>query len=113
MTRGISRCGHSTAYLAEAWQRDRGMLHVIAYSDPAAQKRDVPGVLDDYAFRTRLPGRIRGDRGDLSYFNFARKIGDTIDREVLSTKPRADAFFDTKKIRWGRRSTLGCASGEP
>jgi hypothetical protein len=38
MTRVISPCGH----LIEYWRRrqhDQGMLHVIAYSDPAAKKR--------------------------------------------------------------------------
>ena len=30
--------------------RNKAMLHVIAYSDPAAEKREIAGVLDDYAF---------------------------------------------------------------
>src|SRR6202790_5676259 len=38
--------------LAEAWNAERGMKHVIAYSDPQAEQREngiaVPGVLDDY-----------------------------------------------------------------
>src|SRR5258705_571797 len=36
--------------LAEAWQPERGLLHVVAYSDPKADRRQVAGVLDDYAF---------------------------------------------------------------
>src|SRR6267378_4414863 len=35
--------------LAEAWDPQRGLLHVVAYSDPKAGKRAVPGMLDDYA----------------------------------------------------------------
>src|SRR6266478_8349956 len=36
--------------LAETWQPERGLQHVVAYSDPAAEHRMVPGLLDDYAF---------------------------------------------------------------
>src|SRR3954464_12639730 len=35
--------------LGEAWNPDRGLLHVVAYSDPKAEKRSVTGMLDDYA----------------------------------------------------------------
>src|SRR5262249_43588599 len=35
--------------LAEAWSPERGLLHVVAYSDPKAEKRAVSGMLDDYA----------------------------------------------------------------
>src|SRR5580700_1705818 len=35
-------------------KRGRGaraaLLHVVSYSDPAASRRAVPGLLDDYAF---------------------------------------------------------------
>src|SRR5271165_5934219 len=36
--------------LAEAWDAGRGLSHVIAYSDPTAKKRFIPGLLDDYAY---------------------------------------------------------------
>jgi len=36
--------------LAEGWKSGSGLLHVLAYSDPAAQRRAVPGMLDDYAY---------------------------------------------------------------
>src|SRR5258705_8353312 len=36
--------------LAEGWSPENGLLHVIAYSDPAAQSRQIAGLLDDYAF---------------------------------------------------------------
>src|ERR1700683_3039037 len=35
--------------LAEAWKQQRGLLHVVAYSDPKAEMREVAGLLDDYA----------------------------------------------------------------
>src|SRR5713226_964117 len=36
--------------LAEGWQAERGLLHVIAYSDAQNGRRQVRGLLDDYAF---------------------------------------------------------------
>src|SRR5580700_7912884 len=36
--------------LAEAWRPEHGLLHVLAYSDPRAARREVWGLLDDYAF---------------------------------------------------------------
>ena len=40
--------------LAEAWQPEQGLQHVVAYSygpsNPAGERRLVPGLLDDYAF---------------------------------------------------------------
>src|SRR5580692_8326705 len=36
--------------LAEAWQPGQGLQHVVAYSDPTAERRVVAGLLDDYAF---------------------------------------------------------------
>src|SRR6202021_1989082 len=44
--------------LAEAWRKKQNagegaraaLLHVVSYSDPEASRREVPGLLDDYAF---------------------------------------------------------------
>src|SRR5579862_8816901 len=36
--------------LAEAWRQSGELLHVLRYSDAQAERREVPGVLDDYAF---------------------------------------------------------------
>src|ERR1700742_397687 len=36
--------------LAESWHSERGLGHVIAYSDPKAERRKISGLLDDYAF---------------------------------------------------------------
>src|SRR5215813_5552409 len=36
--------------LSQGWNSDEGLAHVLAYSDPHASFRRVPGMLDDYAF---------------------------------------------------------------
>src|SRR5438874_10049330 len=36
--------------LAEAWNAESGLTHVVAYSDSGAQKRESRGCLEDYAF---------------------------------------------------------------
>ncbi len=94
--------------LAEAWQHDHGMLHVIAYSDPAAQKREVAGVLDDYAFSGLACLDAYEATGALSYFNFARKIGDAMIEKFFDKT--AGGFFDTAAVAEGV-NTLGCAIG--
>jgi len=47
---------------------------VIAYSDPKATQRQVPGVLDDYAFTVIACLDAYEASADLSYFHFAQKI---------------------------------------
>src|SRR5882724_1337446 len=60
--------------LAEAWDPQRGLLHVVAYSDPNAGKRAVPGMLDDYAQLANACIEAYESTSVLSYFNFAQKI---------------------------------------
>jgi uncharacterized protein YyaL (SSP411 family) len=54
------------------------LQHVIAYSDPQATKRKVPGVLDDYAFTVIACLDAYEATTDLSYFHFAGKIADAM-----------------------------------
>ena len=60
--------------LAEAWDPDRGLSHVIAYADPRAERRRVQGFLDDYAFAAAACLDAYEITGDLSYFSFGRKL---------------------------------------
>ena len=60
--------------LAEAWDNERGLSHVIAYADGSAEKRIVRGMLDDYAFTTLACLDAYEVTGAISYFNFARRI---------------------------------------
>jgi len=60
--------------LAEAWNPQRGLLHVVAYSDPKAEKRSIGGMLDDYAQLENACIEAYESTADLAYFKFAQKI---------------------------------------
>lgn len=62
--------------LSQGWNAESGLLHVIAYSDPEAARKQSPGVLDDYAFTAIACLDAYEATADLSYFKFARKIAD-------------------------------------
>ncbi|HEV7553142.1 MAG TPA: thioredoxin domain-containing protein [Candidatus Angelobacter sp.] len=64
--------------LAEGWDVQSGLNHVIAYSDPQAAKRKVPGVLEDYAFTLIACLDAYEATADLKYFHFAEKIAETM-----------------------------------
>src|ERR1700678_4173279 len=79
--------------LSEGWDAERGMQHVIAYSDPKAARRDISGVLDDYAFTVIACLDAYEATADLSYFRFAQSIADAMVAEFYD--PAAGGFFDT------------------
>jgi uncharacterized protein YyaL (SSP411 family) len=81
--------------LSEGWNAERGMKHVIAYSDPKAGQPDaaVPGVLDDYAFAVIACLDAYEATADLNYFRFARSIADAMIAGF--SDPVAGGFFDT------------------
>ena len=81
--------------LAEAWKPDRGLRHVIAYSDPKADGRRVPGLLDDYAFTAAACLDAYEMTGDLSYFTFGRSIADAMIERFHDTT--GGGFFDTEQ----------------
>jgi hypothetical protein len=64
--------------LAQGWNPSGSLQHVIAYSDPQAARRQVPGVLDDYAFTVIACLDAYEASADLSYFHFAKKIADAM-----------------------------------
>jgi hypothetical protein len=84
--------------LSEGWNAERGMKHVIAYSDPQAKPRDVavavPGVLDDYAFAVIACLDAYEATADLSYFRFARSIADAMVAGFFDKA--AGGFFDRR-----------------
>ena len=79
--------------LAEGWSAENGLLHVLAYSDAQAEWRQIPGVLDDYAFTVVACLDAYEATADLSYFSFARKIADTMLERFFD--PMSGGFFDT------------------
>jgi uncharacterized protein YyaL (SSP411 family) len=91
--------------LAEAWQPERGLKHVVAYSDPQAEDRDIAGLLDDYAFTAVACLDAYEITADISYFNFARRMVDRmIDRFF---DPIAGGFFDTPSATGDALGVLG------
>ena len=88
--------------LAEAWHADGELLHVLAYSDAQAERRRVPGVLDDYAATVLACLDAYESTADLSYFAFARRIADAMLQRFLD--PAAGGFFDTSSAAAGEKS---------
>jgi uncharacterized protein YyaL (SSP411 family) len=80
--------------LAEAWHAEDGLVHVLAYSDTKAERRQIPGVLDDYAFTAVACLDAYEATADLSYFNFARRIADAMVERFFD--PVSGGFFDTE-----------------
>jgi uncharacterized protein len=88
--------------LSEGWDAERGMRHVIAYSeassgtspDSRAARREISGVLDDYAFAVIACLDAYEATADLSYFRFARAIADAMVAGFFD--PVAGGFFDTR-----------------
>src|SRR5258708_15083704 len=88
--------------LAEGWNAERGMKHVIAYSDPKVKERERPisGVLDDYAFAVIACLDAYEATAVLSYFRFARSIGDAMVAKFFDAVD--GGFFDTRSGASGR-----------
>ena len=78
--------------LAQGWSPATGLLHVIAYSDPQASKRPIPGVLDDYAFTVIACLDAYEASADLSYYRFAVQIADAMIARFHDAS--GGAFFD-------------------
>jgi uncharacterized protein len=90
--------------LAEVWDPDQGLQHVVAYSDPAAERRVVPGLLDDYAFTAIACLDAYEATADLSYFTFAQRITDKMVNRFFD--PVSGGFFDTAAAD-GAEKSLG------
>jgi len=94
--------------LSEGWKPDRGLLHVIAYSDPKATHREVSGLLDDYAFTAMACLDAYEATADFSYFKFAKSITDLTIRKFFD--PISGGFFDTEVETDNDSRTLGVLS---
>jgi uncharacterized protein len=83
------------SYKAGAGEDARAtLLHVVAYSDPEAQHREVPGMLDDYAFTALSCLDAYEATADLSYFKFARSIVDSMVSRFFDAT--SGGFFDSE-----------------
>jgi uncharacterized protein YyaL (SSP411 family) len=79
--------------LTQVWDAEIGLRHVVAYSDPDAQTREVAGGLDDYAFTASACLDAYEATIDLQYFTLARQIGDAMVDRFFDFK--GGGFFDT------------------
>ncbi len=80
--------------LAEGWNDEGGLQHVIAYSEAGAEKPRVPGLLDDYAFTAVACLDAYEATSDLSYFHFAQRIAERMIARFFDET--AGGFFDAE-----------------
>jgi uncharacterized protein len=92
--------------LAEAWRPQRGLLHVVAYSDPKAEHREVAGLLEDYSATALACLDAYEATADLSYFKFAQAITDAMMSKFYDAV--SGGFFDAEPPADGR--SLGVLS---
>jgi uncharacterized protein YyaL (SSP411 family) len=78
--------------LSSAWADGR-LAHIVAYADPDAEHRNVVGFLDDYANTVLACLDAYEVTADLSYFNFAQRIAETMLDRFFDHQ--AGGFFDT------------------
>ncbi len=78
--------------LSQGWNPATGLQHVLAYSDPQAGRRLVPGVLEDYAFTIIACLDAYEASADLSYYRFAAQIAEAM---IARFHDKSEgAFFD-------------------
>jgi uncharacterized protein len=76
------------------------LLHVVAYSDPKAEHRQVEGMLDDYAFTVLACLDAYEATADLSYFKFGHAIADAMIARFYDKT--SGGFFDSKPVAEGK-----------
>src|ERR1700678_543156 len=93
--------------LAEAWKGHAGegarathLLHVVAYSDPKVEPREVSGLLEDYAATTLACLDAYEAAADLSYFKFAQAIADSMIAMFFDST--SGGFFDAEAAADGK-----------
>ncbi len=99
--------------LAEAWKDHREkhadetsavpralLLHVVSYSDPKAEHREVSGLLEDYAATALACLDAYEATADLSYFKFAQAITDAMIAKFFD--PVSGGFFDAEPAADGK-----------
>jgi len=76
------------------------LLHVVGYSDPAAPLREVPGLLEDYAFTALACLDAYEATAELRYFKFAREIADAMIARFYDAT--SGGFFDSEPAAEGQ-----------
>ena len=90
--------------LSESWKNPKStatelstrptLLHVVAYSDPQAEHREVAGLLDDYSFTALACLDAYEATSDLTYFKSARAIADEMIARFYDAT--SGGFFDSE-----------------
>ena len=75
------------------------LSHVVAYSDPKAEPREIPGMLDDYAATAIACLDAYEATADLSYFKFAHAIVDAMIAKFCDAT--SGGFFDSESCSDG------------
>jgi uncharacterized protein len=81
--------------LREAWDREAGLAHVVAYSGEQASKERVSGVLDDYAFLIHACIEAWESTAELRYYEAAAQIAEQMIARFYDRT--GGAFFDTER----------------
>jgi uncharacterized protein len=68
------------------------LLHVVAYSDPKAEHRELPGMLDDYAFTALACLDAYEATAELGYFKSAQAIANAMVARFFDAT--SGGFFD-------------------
>ncbi|MCU1270151.1 MAG: hypothetical protein JWN74_1445 [Acidobacteriaceae bacterium] len=79
--------------LAEAWNPESGLKHVVAYSDAASGKRDMEGFLEDYAFTANACLDAYESTAVLTYFREAQQITNKMIEKFYDSN--SGGFFDS------------------
>jgi uncharacterized protein YyaL (SSP411 family) len=80
--------------------KQKRLLHVVAYSDPHAEHREVAGLLEDYAFTALACLDAYEATSDLSYYRFGRAIVDGMVARFFDTT--SGGFFDSEQDPGGK-----------
>jgi uncharacterized protein YyaL (SSP411 family) len=106
--KGSAEAGESPAstQAVPALPKSGRLLHVVAYSDPAALHREVSGLLDDYAATAIACLDAYEATTDLSYFKFGRAIADAMIARFFDAT--SGGFFDAEPAAEGK--SLGVLS---
>ena len=96
-----------TRLLAEAWDGNESLFHVISYGDEGDVREKIPGTLDDYAFTLHACVDAWVASGEMSFYRAALKLADAM---LSSFYDRTSgAFYDTA-VNAGPVPPLGALS---
>ncbi len=81
------------------------LMHVVSYSDPKAEHREIAGMLEDYAFTALACLDAYESTSDLTYFKFGRDIADAMIARFYDAT--SGGFFDSEPVSDKQLGVLG------